>query len=81
MRWLYFSISALHTGYESVSPLKSLETGSNGLKSSLRPFTESAWRTKILIPITLHNLPPLASSDLNFVLNLRLKNMLMKIEA
>ena len=52
MRWLYFSISALHTGYESVSPLKSLETGSNGLKSSLRPFTESAWRTKILIPIT-----------------------------
>ena len=28
-----------------------------------------------------HNLPPLASSDLNFVLNLRLKNMLMKIEA
>ena len=49
MRWLYFSISALHTGYESVSPLKSLETGSNGLKSGAQkivPLGKSSQKEK-----------------------------------
>ena len=75
LKWLFFLILALHTKSE---PCKPSGTFSNRLlndktasKLCLRPFPESAWK----------NMPPLASSDLNFFLNFGLKNMLMKTEA